>query len=434
MQISFSGFCSFRFQFDLVFIRRDVCLCDLDLALDAFDLAVDAVFVDFQAAQSCPVRVSLRVRADDADRAHGYMVVRVFKPCVIFFALFGACPPAASAASALDRVRDDLCQIRPVVCQRHPHNFRLMHLVLVVQRRDSLRDLRSEFRQRDPARLSQLQPVHALACRVRQFQSVHVDRDRRLRVHRQPFPRPPLQLFHAVDAGIRFDLAHHSVQVRVLFHVVARNVQIVLADRIEPCVHPASVDRLCDRPQVPSGPHLAADLRAFARDVQPEWIDAHVVAPPGVLQTVAHRFQAVKQAVPVEFVRVSHTFIVESAQHPVALPCQDVAHRLPRRAGFRIRVSGDLRRLVLSEQHHIPQRLDRVFQLHRRCPCRECLRDAFHPPYDPGSRLRVILHPAVHADPCHVRRRQRRRAVPFLQLQAQRFHRDLPLRRQAVTA
>ena len=400
------------------------------VVLYAAHRAGQAVSVNDQLAQPHPVRIALGVHADDALRAHRHMVVRVLEPGKVLFVPLRAGPGAPPAL--LHVVGDDLRDVRPVVAQRDLHDLRLVDLVLVAQAHDPLLDRRAVLRQRDPAHRAQRQPVHALACCVRQLHAVHVDGHCRLRVLSQPFQRPAVQLRRRVDAVVRLDLADHAVQLRVLLQVLPGQRQVVRADRIEPGVHPALVDRLCDRLQVPVRPQLAGHRRRLLRDVQPEGVRAEVIRPPGVLQAVRHCLQRVEQRVTVELVRV-RDIVGEAPQRPVALLAQDIANGLQRRAGRRLAVPGDLRRTVGPEQDLILQRVDRVLKVHRRRLRRICLADALHPPHDAAAGVSFVLQPAVHADPGHVRRRQGRGAVPLLQLDAHRLHRHLPCRRQAVS-
>ena len=306
-----------------------------------------------------------------------------------------------------------------------------MQLVLVVQRRDPLRDRRPELRQRHPAHPSQRQPVQALARGLHELQPLHLDGNHRLRVPLQHLTRPGFQLRCRRPARVRRRVLDDAVGRRVPVPVGRGQVDVVVSDRIEARVHPRPVDVLRDRPQVPSAPQLTPDRSGPPRDVQPERVARQVVGPFRVRQRVRHRLQRVEQRVPVKLVRVRYA-VVERAQRPVPLAPQDVFHRLPRRAGLGLRVPGDRRRRHLAEQDPVLQRGDHVLELHRRRVRRVGRPDGLHPPHDARARVRVVQQPALRPDPGHVRRRHRRRAFAFLQAQAQRLQRDLPRPVQAV--
>ena len=340
-------------------------------------------------------------------------------------------PPAFSAF--LYRIRDNFGHVHPAVRQRDLYVLRLMDLVRVADADNLLRDCRVELRQRHTAPGAQLHPVHALACGLHQFDAFDVNGHRRLRVFLQPFVRPSGQLFLGVNTLVCFGLADHAVDLCVPVHVFRVNVQVVPADRIEPCEHSAFVDRPPDGLHVPSGPHLRLHIRVFLRDVQQERVNCRVVTPPGAFQAVRHRLQRFKQRVPVELVRIADFVVIEIPQFPVALLRQDILDRLPRRACRRPDRSGDHRRRMFSEQDPLFQRVDDVFQLQLRRPVVECLLNGPDPPYDSFARFPVILQPCRHADPVHALRRHCRGAVPFLQLQAHRLRLDFPHLRQAVS-
>ena len=304
-----------------------------------------------------------------------------------------------------------------------------MELVLVADLRDPLLDVRGELRQRYPAQPAQCQLVERFAGGVRQFQAFHVDRHQGLRVLCQALVRPVPQLRFRLQAAVRVHLGHDPVQVHVPVDIIAGNMQIVLPDRVHPGVHPAGVDRLGDRRQVPPLAQLTGHAGGLPGHVQLERVAAEVVAPPALVQAVAHGLQRVQQGVAVKLIRIAD-IVVKLPQHPVALLAEDVLHRLLRRAG---RASADVAGRGFPEQDPIVQRPDRVLQLHRRRLCRVHRADAFHPPHDALPGLRIVLQPAPDLDPGHVRRRDARGAVPFLQGQAQRLRRNPADRRQAVS-
>ena len=226
-------------------------------------------------------------------------------------------------------------------------------------------------------------------------------------------------------------MGHQAVGALVFADVIAADVPVVLPDRVEARIHPATIHRAGDRPDVPPGPHLASDTAAGPLNIQLERVDRKVVTPPCVFQAVADRLQRVKQAVPVEFVRICH-IVIKRSQRPVRALPEDVLHRLLRRAGGRVFVPGDRRRRHLAEQDPVLQARHHMLQRHRRRVRGVGRVDALYAPHDALSRLRVILQPAVHADARHVRRHHRRGALAFLQLDPEAFQRHLPLRRQAV--
>ena len=347
---------------------------------------------------------------------------------MVFLRLAGG--STSSAPGALHVLRDDPRDVVPVVRQGDPHDLRLVDRVLVCQAHDPLRDRRAELRQRHPAHPAQPQPVERLAGAFHQLQALDFDVHDRLRVPRQLLVRPAAELSVRLPARVRLRVLDHAVQVGISLHIWrAGKVQVVLAYRIEAGIHPASVNRPRDRPQVPSAPQLALHAGGSPRNVQPERVPAHVVRPPRVVERVRHRLQAVEQAVPVELVGVRHA-VVELAQHPVALLAEDVFHRLAGRAG---RSAGDVLRFRLPEEDLVFQGADRVLQLHRGRVCRVGRPDGPHPPHDSRARFLIVQEPRFRCDPVHVGGRHARRAFPFLQGQAQRLHRHLPGGCQAVS-
>ena len=391
-------------------------------------ILVDAGAVHDDLGEQRPVRISLRVHADNAFGDHCHVVVCILKPGVILLRLPRSAP--ASPASALHVLRDDPRDVVPVVRQGDPHDLRLVDRVLVGQAHDPLRDRRAELRQRHPAHPAQPQPVERLAGAFNQLQTLDFDVDHRLRVPRQLLVRPAAELSVRLPARVRLRVLYDAVQARVPLHVGrAGKVEIVLPDRIEAGIHPASVNRSRDRPQVPSAPQLTLHAGGAPRNVQPERVPAHVVRPPRVVERVRHRLQAVEKAVAVKLVGIGHA-VVELAQHPVALLAEDVFHRLAGRAG---RSSGDRRRRDLAEQDPVLQRRDRVLQLHRGRVGRVGRPDGPHPPHRARARFLIVQEPRFGCDPFHVGGRHARSALAFLQRQAQRLHRHLPGGCQAVS-
>ena len=210
-------------------------------------------------------------------------------------------------------------------------------------------------------------------------------------------------------------------------------MQVVLADRVEPGKHPALVDRLFDGFDVPPAPHLAEYAVIFLDDQQPERINRRIVGPPGILEAVRHRFQRVKQRVSVELVRVRHV-VLQIAKHPVALIAQDVPDRLFRRAHGRLVVPGHHARRDLPEHDPVLQRINHMLQLNGRRVGVVGFCNALYPPGGSASRLLFIIKPAGARDASHVQGDHCRRAVAFLQGNAQALCRNLPLRCYAVPA
>ena len=344
--------------------------------------------------------------------------------------------PLRGLSASLALVPDDLGHVLAVVRQVDRHADRIRPPVLPGLLDDPLRNRRAELRQRRPADLVHGQPVKVFPCFCRQFHPADGDRHRGLAVPPQPPQRPRLQQFLRTLALVGLDLVDPSVYRLVLAQVVPVDVQVVLADRVDPRVHPAPAYALAQRAQVPLPAHLALHRVVPLPDVQLERVHAHVVFPNAVLQAVRDRLDGVVQAVSVELVRIAYV-VGEIPQHPVTLLRQDIFNRLLCRAGCRTRRAGHHGRCHLAEEALILQDLNHVLQ-----PDRDRLRvhavvDALYPPDDRAFRPVILQQPVVEADlrcPVALAERDRTVAVPLRQRQRLRLRQEPRAPREAVPA
>ena len=356
---------------------------------------------------------------------------------MVFPGLLHAAPAAAAASAGLLllHVADDGRQVRQLVPQRDGDLFLFPDLVRHPDPGDPLRDRRPKLRQRYPAFPVQGQPVQAFAGLLAQLQPADGHCHLRVAVSLQPLPGPGPQRALRLGSAEGLDLRHHAVDVLVLADVVPADVQVVLADRVKPRIHPAAVDHPLQGLQVPPGPHLAGGVVRDPPDVDPEGDPAQVVFPAGVRAAVRHGLQRREKGVPVELVGPGDVVKVKVAQRPQALPRQDVLGRGSRAAGA-CAGSGDVLVGVLSKKHRVLQRADDVLQRELPGVRVEGHVRGSRPPHDsfPGPRF-VVQQPAAHRD-LRILRPQLQGGCAFslFKAQPQRLRHQLPLRRQALPA
>ena len=379
---------------------------------------MDAVTVHQQFCHPAPVL--RRAFAGNTLRDHGYMIIGINKPGVVFLRVLCRCP--ASASAAFDQVVDDAGHILPDVCHCYRGSVRLQQFVLVADLCDDLFDRCVVFCQRYPAHRADRDVIDAFACCFAQVKRCNCYRYRRFAVVLDLFVCPPEQLFFCSFALVCFCFFLYAVDFRVPAYTVSVNVQVVFADRVQPCIHPAFVNRHFCRLYIPAHAEFCADRCCPLCNVQCERIAAHVIAPPASVQGRADSFYRAEQIFSVEIVWICDRSVTELAKNPVALPAQDIFNRLLSRACCRAVVPGNGFRRNLAEHQLIPQAVDGVFQLD--CPrfCFVLCINGFNPPYDTRARFILIQQPFIHNDiwrswadnDC-------RRASPLRQVQREAF-------------
>ena len=305
---------------------------------------------------------------------------------------------AAFFAFALDDAR----HIVHGVAQRHRHLLPVFNPVGPGFFDDRFGDRRRVFRQRHPAHLVHLQMIQIFAGILAQLQPADRDRYRRLAVPPQLPICPGKQVCLCGLALVCLDLVDTSVQTLVFAHILAVDVQVVFADRVEPRIHSAAAEAPAQRRQVSLSAHLAQHRVVLLPEVDPERVLRHVEVEHAVFQAVPDLAQRVQDAVPVELIRVA-VVKLKFTQHPVVLQAQQVLRRLlccHRRCAA---VPGHRLCRCFREQLRVIQAVDHVFQFNRHRFRVRLVVDILYPPYDRAFRPVVLQQPVVKPDLRRVR-------------------------------